>query len=69
MRVYLFAAALSLTLLPSAVLAQASPPSWECQTTARGERSCRAIWDSRDKSSQPMIHGNDEDAPQRGRSR
>jgi len=43
-------------LAPSGLaLAQPSPPSWECQVSKAGERSCRAIWDSRDRAPPPMI--------------
>jgi hypothetical protein len=43
-------------LLPaSPALAQAISPSWDCRTDAQGQRTCRAIWDSRDLAPPPMI--------------
>jgi len=43
-------------LAPSGLaLPQPSPPSWESQVSKAGERSCRAIWDSRDRAPPPMI--------------
>ncbi|HZT48630.1 MAG TPA: hypothetical protein VFA64_11700 [Hyphomicrobiaceae bacterium] len=43
-------------LLPaSPALAQAISPSWDCRTDAQGQRTCRAIWDSRDLTPPPMI--------------
>jgi len=58
MRILSAAAVFAMVVLPSALaVAQPSPPSWECQTNRAGERSCRAIWDSRDKAPPPMIKG------------
>ena len=56
MRALRIAGVAALVLLPStAAFAQGIAPGWECQTNGRGERSCRAIWDTRDKAPQPMI--------------
>ena len=47
---------ISFLLLPSAfAVAQPAPPGWECHSNSQGERSCRAIWDSRDRPAPPMI--------------